>query len=209
MIATATRIDLAAGCTSPHCLKMAGELKAQLNPDYTRGAALYPLQDAVDWTMANRTARKRGWRAERLGYEFSEVGRELYADDIHKVNTSTDRRQGRPMSKGYQEPPVFGPNPMVCPLHHVYTYAILAPTGPLVAYLWLYRSGELAMVSSILGHATRLDDGIMYLLWRGMLERQAPLGGTVFYNLWNSGTDGLRFYKERVGLAEGDVEWVL
>ena len=34
-------------------------------------------------------------------------------------------------------------------------------------------------------------------------------GATVFYNLWNSGTKGLRFFKARLGLVEGDVEWAL
>ena len=49
----------------------------------------------------------------------------------------------------------------------------------------------------------------MYLLFLGMLERQYRFGGTVFYNRWDSGKDGLRFFKTRLGLVEGDVEWAL
>lgn len=209
VIATATRINLAGDCRDAHCLHMAGELKAQLDPKYSRGAAVMPLTDAQTYLDEHRTLRRRALRAYRLGYDFATlIERQLWAGDIHEVNTSAERRQGRPMSKGYLEPPVFGANPFLCPAHHVYTYGIVKD-GRLWAYLWLYRCGDLAMVSSILGHADKLDDGIMYLLWRDMIRKQAPLGGTVFYNLWNSGTDGLRFFKERVGLEEGDVEWAL
>ena len=47
----------------------------------------------------------------------------------------------------------------------------------LVAYLWLYRCGELALVSTILGHADLLEEGIMYGLFAGMLEAQFRLAG--------------------------------
>lgn len=208
MIATATRINLKGPCWMPQCLRMAGELKAQLDPKYSRGAATMPLTDAQGYLMGHRTLRRRAAGAERKGYEFEEIDRQDWPEDVYYINTSKEKRQGRRMTSGYQQQPVFGPNPMVCPHHHVYTYGV-THGGDLWAYLWLYRSGDLAMVSSILGHAARLHDGIMYLLWRGMVERQAEFGGTVFYNLWNSGTDGLRFYKERVGLEEGDVEWRL
>lgn len=198
-----TRINLLAGCTDPACLKMAGELGFQLEA-YRRGAAVMPVDHPSGGTF-----RRRAARAERLGYRFGYVIRSLYEDDIYRINTSASSRQGRPMSAGYLDRPRYGPEPLHCPRHHVYTYGVLTGNDRLVAYLWLYRSGELAMVSSILGHADRLDDGIMYLLFRGTLESQQPLGGTVFYNLWDSGTDGLRFYKERVGLHRGDVEWFL
>jgi hypothetical protein len=112
------------------------------------------------------------------------------------------------MADAYNEPQSFGPNTMVCPQHHVYTYAILKD-NQLVAYMWLYRCGQLAMISSILGHADHLDSDVMYLLTSGMLEQQFTRGGTLFYNLWRSGTDGLRFFKERVGMSEGRVEWTL
>jgi hypothetical protein len=33
--------------------------------------------------------------------------------------------------------------------------------------------------------------------------------GVFFYNRHDSGTDGLVFYKERIGLRKGVVEWTL
>jgi hypothetical protein len=187
---------------------MAGPLHAQLQA-YSRGAAVMSLQGWFpEWRATHRTARRRAEHARRLGYTFSMIDRMAFEDDIYRVNTSTPERQGRPMADAYNEPPSFGPNPMVCPQHHVFTYGILKD-GVLVAYMWLYRSGQLAMISSILGHADHLDGDVMYLLTSGMLEQQFTRGGTLFYNLWRSGTDGLRFFKERIGMSEGRVEWTL
>jgi hypothetical protein len=115
------------------------------------------------------------------------------------------------MSPGYHARPSSAPDSTpLCPLHGVHAYGVFAPDGPLVAYLWMYRAGDLALVSSILGHADYLADSIMYLLFAGALEQEIHAGaGAIVYNRHDSGTDGLRFYKERCGLEETLVEWLL
>ncbi len=65
------------------------------------------------------------------------------------------------------------------------------------------------MVSMILGHGEHFDAGIMFLLVQGMVDRQAGMGGYFFYNVHSSGTDGLRWAKERYGFAPADIEWSL
>ena len=206
----AVTVDLLAGCARAHCLGMAIGLKQQLDPDYSKGAALLEMVDSFAvYRSRRRTARRRAARAVRLDYRFGAIERSAYEGDIYAINTSASRRQGRPMTAGYRERPSYGRLEYVCPRHHVYTYGVLDTRSALVAYLWLYRCGDLAMVSSILGHAEHLENDVMYLLFLGMLERQFRFGGTVFYNLWNSGTEGLRYFKERLGLVEGDVEWAL
>jgi hypothetical protein len=112
------------------------------------------------------------------------------------------------MSAGYRTRQAFGPNPIVCAHHHVYTYGVLGG-DELVAYLWLYRSGEVALVSSILGHADHLAGDVMYLLVAEALRAQESLGGACFYNMHDSGTEGLRFFKERLGFRPAEVEWLL
>lgn len=208
MTQTATRIsiDLTAGHSDSGCLEMAWQLHRQLSNGYTRDASTMPLGDFGEYLETHRTARKRAARAARLGYRFEEMERERYEDDVFAINVSTPERQGRPMSDGYLERPVFSPNPCLCPLHHVYTYGVLR-NDTLVAYLWMYRSGELAMISSILGHADHLEDDVMYLLATEAIREQSAFGGTLFYNLHDSGTDGLRYFKERLGLAACDVRW--
>lgn len=162
-----------------------------------------------EWKSEHRTARKRAMRAERLGYRFAIVRRHEHADDIWSINLSSPERQGRPMSAGYHERPSETPLPAyACGRHGIHTYGVLSTSGRLVAYLWMYRAGELALVSSILGHADFLDDGIMYLLFQGAVEQEISYGhGSVVYNRHDSGTDGLRFFKERCGLTERRVSW--
>lgn len=204
-----TVVNLTGDCTQPHCLDFAWKLHRQLTDGYTRRCSIMPMPTSVDAYLAeHRTMRKRAARAERLGYVFAKIDRQLFTDDVFAINTSTGERQGRPMSPGYLEQPKFSKNPLVCLHHHVWTYGVLRH-GHLVAYLWLYRSGELAMVSSILGHADHLADDVMYLLVSGVIADQIQYGGTLFYNLHSSGTDGLRYFKERIGLRAGDVRWEL
>jgi hypothetical protein len=165
-------------------------------------------EDFTAYLLEHNTARKRAGRAARLRYRFAYIDRARYEDDINAVNVSTPERQGRPMSEAYQRPHTFGPNEMICSHHHVYTYGVLKDSH-VVAYLWLYRSGELAMVSSILGHLDHLDNGVMYLLVTEAIRDQMALGGTLFYNLHSSGTDGLRWFKERLGFQATEIAWLL
>ena len=208
-VTTAVRVNLEAGCGPGPCAQMALGLERQLRT-YTKGAALMPIRgDLIGWFNQHNTIRKRAMKATRLGYRFSVIRRADYVDDIYDINVSKAERQGRPMSAGYNERTFYGESRLVCRRHHVHTYGVTDAAGILVAYLWLYRCGELALVSSILGHSDHLEHGVMYQLWAGMLGQEWDRGGVVFYNLWGSGTDGLRFYKQRVGLEEGNVEWAL
>lgn len=207
--AAQVRVITLGGHGDAHCLEMAWRLQRQLSRGYTHRVSAMPMPDSFDRYLAgHRTARKRAARAERLGYRFEEIDRCEYVDDIYAINTSKAERQGRPMSDGYLERPRFSPNPRLCPRHHVYAYGVLTG-GRLVAYVWLYRSGDLAMVSSILGHADHLDGDVMYLLVTEAIRAQTDLGGTLFYNLHSSGTDGLRYFKERLGFAPTEVAWLL
>lgn len=207
--AVATKVDLFGGCASTGCLKLAWELKHKLDVDkYRDGISLMPVPASVEeWRDEHRTARKRADRSARLGYRFAEIDRSLYADDIYEINTSLDTRQGRPMSAGYRTRNVPGRLPVYpCGRHAIRTYGVLQDDR-LRAYLTLYRVNDLALVSMILGHGEHLRDDIMYLLFAGLVADQAGQGGFFYYNTWASGTEGLRYYKARVGFSAHDVEW--
>jgi hypothetical protein len=60
----------------------------------------------------------------------------------------------------------------------------------------------------ILGHGDHLANEIMYLLFQGVVEDQAGYSGVLYYNRFDSGTEGLRFFKSRLGFYEGDVAWL-
>lgn len=205
----ATAISLGAACEHASCAEFAFPLHKQLASGSYRLCSVLPMPlDLDEWRAEHRTARKRAKRCERLGYRFEQIDRREYRDDIFRINTSAPVRQGRPMSSGYLERPSYSENPVLCDRHHVYTYGVLHGEK-LVAYLWLYRSGELALVSSILGHAGHLGNDVMYLLVEGAIDDQIDEGGFLVYNVHASGTDGLRYFKERLGLVETAVEWLL
>jgi hypothetical protein len=144
-----------------------------------------------------------------MGYRFDEIDRSLFNDDIHDINTSLPERQGRPMSAGYLKRHNHGQLPVYpCDRHRVNTYGVIDGVT-LRAYLSLYRCGELVLISMILGHGDYLKSDIMYLLAHGTIEAQAGQGGVFYYNRHDSGTVGLRYYKEKLGFSEADVQWLL
>lgn len=208
-VAERTTVDLVGDCIDPGCLSLVENLHGKLDiPNYTIGVSLMAVPDTLqEWRDAHRTARKRADRSRRLGYDFAEIDRSQFADDILEINTSLSHRQGRPMSEGYYHPSTGQLPHYPCPRHNIRTYGVLQGEQ-LRAYLTLYRLDQLALISMILGHGAHLRADIMYLLAAGIIEDQAGLGGWFYYNRHDSGTDGLRYYKERIGFAEREIEWL-
>lgn len=202
----ATRISLETGCCDSD---LARDLLSQLTFGRYGECSVLDVPASLDaWLAEHRTARKRFWRCLRRGYSFRQLQREHHSDEIHAINTSLGHRQGRPMSAGYLERTVYAPLPSYpCERHQVRTWGVWSPEDVLVAYIAMYRVGELALVSQILGHAHHLDGEVMWMLFAFALEREIPIGGFVVYNRHDSGTDGLRWWKERCGFEERVVEW--
>lgn len=210
-IETSVRVDVLDGCSEPGCLELAWKMKNQLDvPNYSIGVSIMATPESLDeWRAEHRTARKRADRSARLGYRFEEIDRSQFNDDLHAINTSKGRRQGRPMSAGYLTKHVHGKLPEYpCDRHNIRTYGVLHGKT-LVAYMTLYRVADLGLVSMILGHGDHLANDVMYLLFAGMVEDQSGNGGTLMYNRHDSGTPGLVYYKERCGFRAGDITWSL
>jgi hypothetical protein len=209
--ATALRISLELDCEgSELCASLARPLLEQLDSgDYELCSVLELPVSIGAWLAEHRTARKRATRSGRRGYIVGELRREERADEIYLVNTSARHRQGRPMGAGYRIRETYSPLPEYpCARHAIRTTGI-EDRGYLVGYLTMIRCGELALVSQILGHAEHLQHEIMYQLFAGALAREidADPFGVCVYNRHDSGTDGLRFFKERLGFEEAAVEW--
>ena len=206
--ATATRISFELDHGGA-CCELAEPLLEQLRLGYELCSVLEIPGDLDSWTYEHRTARKRAARAQNRGYYWHALQRENHADEIHAINTSATHRQGRPMSAAYGIRETYAPLPeFVCDRHAIRATGIWTQRSELVGYLVMYRCGELALVSQILGHADHLASEIMYALFAGALQREIDAGeGFVVYNRHDSGTEGLRFYKERLGFREEAVEW--
>ncbi len=207
------RISIDLPCDYLSCAAHAEPLFTQLSvPRYSTSASVLPVPETgIQWRAEHRTARKRILRAERLGYTFAEVDYSLHSDDLFAINTSLPQRQGRPMSDGYTHRRSHGrlsEDQTRCPKHRTHTYGVMR-RGKLVAYTTIHRAGELAMVSMILGHGDFLNEGIMFMLFNGVVEDQSDRGGVFFYNRHDSGQEGLRWMKERLGFRPADIEWSL
>jgi hypothetical protein len=212
MSATMTKlgIELRARCLYDECDEFAGTLYRQLSTGpYDEMAVLELPRDRSAWEDGHRTSRKRAWRAERYGYSVARIKRCEWEDDVHAINLSRPVRQGRPMADSYKERPTFGEDHWPCLSHGVHAYGVLSENSTLVAYLWMYRSGDLALVSQVLGHADHEDFGIMHLLFREALTHEGQVGpGVAVYNKWQSGTLGLQQLKAWVGFEPVEVEWL-
>jgi hypothetical protein len=148
------------------------------------------------WEAAKKTTSKRGnvnrmvARAARNHYFVKRFDRRLYVPDIYDVNTSTDTRGGKRMRENYlQTVDEMGGYPRErydfemppCLWHAVIYWGVFVPeagrmigeveTGDrLVGYIRLFRSGNIATYSRILGHFDHLKNGIMYLLHFSIVE---------------------------------------
>lgn len=206
-----TRISLDVG-HSAVCNDFAAPLFLQLSRGAYDRCSVMAIPESVErWREEHRTARKRADRARRLGYHGGTWPRVGFEDDVYEINTSLETRQGRPMSAAYRVRPSFNDPDYPCARHGVHYYGVRTDEGEgrLVAYLWVYRAGDLALVSSILGHADHLENDIMYPLFEAALSGEIENGpGTMVYNRHDSGTDGLRYFKERLGFRADDVVWL-
>jgi hypothetical protein len=202
-------IELGIGC-SPECNHFAGPLLSQLDSGKYDVCATMPLPLSREaWQDEHRTSRKRAWKAEHHGYFAARVNRDEFEDDVWAVNLSRPVRQGRPMTDSYKDRPMYARENASCALHGVHAYGVLDGHGTLVAYLWMYRAGDLALVSQVLGHAAHEDFGIMHLLFREALTAEGQIApGVACYNRWDSGKPGLRQLKAWVGFEETRVEWL-
>lgn len=194
------------------CSELARDLFKTLSTgDYEWPVSVLPLDDLSAYRASHRTARKRAARSSRLGYSFEPISRADFADDIFAINTSLPERQGRPMSDSYRTTQTFGRLPKYgCTRHRIDEYGVLR-ADILVAYLVLYTSGNLALISQILGHGDHLENDVMYLLALGAFDATVVRSGsvTVFYNRHDSGTKGLVYFKERLGFQPERVTWSL
>ena len=207
-ITVAVRLERA--CAYESCLTMADGLYVQLAAGgYTWPMSVLPLdQDPDEYLTGLRTARRRATRAEALGYRFARFERADYPSDVNEINQSRSVRQGRPMSDAYLRAQTFTPVGLQpCDRHRITQYGVFAPGGALRAYAVVHRSGELGLVSQILGHGDHEPDGIMQLLGVQTYYAEHPNGGYLVYNRHDSGTDGLRQAKEWLRYQPVRIEW--
>lgn len=179
-----------------------------LDPSESAVLTLYGHGDAYD--LMRPTARNRLRHSCRLGYYSRELTwpeRTNYLDDIHQVNISMPVRQKKDIAEHYKEYPKEITGGKICDNHYG-TFIGCFGTRPgteddarLVAYITTNFCGEIAAASQILGHGSYLQDGIMLNLWAEFVKVCIDRGiKHIVYSRWNDGWDGLRHWKQSVGM---------
>lgn len=56
----------------------------------------------------------------------------------------------------------------------------------LVSYLWVVKSGELALLNRLLGHAEHLNDGIMYFMVTSYVENEIKQNGSTRFVMYDT-----------------------
>ena len=173
------------------------------------GVALLPLPDTFDaYNSSRKTLRKNRRRAEQAGYRYELLPPLGHLDDILDINRSAPIRQGRPMhpvEMGWARETIGAWDAI---------HGVLDPGGRLRAYATIHRLGDAFAFSSLIGHADHLQNGIMYLLVseavRSCIENRRADGSPRWLmadTFWGA-SEGLAYFKERVGFRPYTVEWV-
>ena len=173
----------------------------QFYADFLPGKELAAV-DLTQPTKFNDTARNRYNYCVKHGY--TAVGgwdiRNSQIENLYRINTSSDSRQGRPMHPAYFEHPTETNVENTCPYHQIRFFAVLSPSGDMVAYAICYFVGEVVNISTILGHTAYMKDGIMLLLMRRLIDESRDFGAKLLvYYLWISGKESLTYFKHSVG----------
>jgi hypothetical protein len=157
----------------------------------------------------NSTAANRYRYGLKSGYHAHEITwdeRNAFLADIHQVNTSLQKRQGRAMKDHYLAYPQASKDSEQCPAHYNSFVACFLDTN-LVGYISTNFCGEIAAASQILGHGDHLKNGVMLVLWAEFVRLCQSRGiSAIIYSRWSDGTDGLKYWKHSVGMKQITVK---
>ena len=177
------------------------------------GVALLSVPDTYNEYVKGRdkqALRSNRKRALDLGFHFCRSNPLEHLHDILSINTSASVRQGRPMDSSYlsirQLREFFNDKAEI--------YGVFDSMGSLKAYADTPIAGETCIFFRLLGHSADLDKGIMYLLVSGvvqeMIEHKTKHGVPLWamYDTFFGASQGLRYFKERLGFRPYKVRWL-
>lgn len=182
-------------------------------PNKRYGVAMIELPTTFEEYLSGghkKTLRIKRNKALAKGYTANMFNPLDRLEEILEINRSAENRQGRSMDGEYlelellraffeQTGDIFG----VCD-----------KDGTLRAYAHIPVCGDVFVFNRLLGHAEDQQKGVMYLLIseaiRMMIERREREGAPLWamYDTFFGASEGLRFFKERLGFAPYKVKWV-
>lgn len=190
--------------------------------------ARYPDAAAFDAALRARSTRSLSKirKAEREGYTARPFLIQNHVQDVHAIRTSMRMRSAGPVldywllkpediAESATELHPFGwPS---CPMHWIIWWGVFLPEPGyrqgevevgerLVAFVKMWRMGDIGHYTEIMGHKAHLDKGVMMLLHRAIV--QALIAGAVpamkgvrvlLYGALEHGRAGLLTWKKRAG----------
>lgn len=194
------------GFTKPH-------KKYKIIKNKSFGVALLNIPDIFEDYLQGKNkelTRRKIRRAKKCGFYFDLFFPLQHIDEIISINNSLPIRQGLPISKSYRDH-----DRVKYSFHNVNRiYGVFDKKNTLKAYAHTPISGDVFIFSTLLGHGDDLNNGIMYLLIseviRQMIERKIERGAPqwAMYDTMLGASEGLRFFKERLGFRPYRVKWI-
>ena len=158
---------------------------------------------------ASRAMRRNVRTAAKAGLTFRSIDPLEHVAEILAIHRSTPERQGRPMHPDY--------------LDEARVRRYLADTADvfgvfdrediLRGYLCMRDCGEVVCLERLLGHADFLDQGVMHLLFSGVMDwliaRRSidERARWLHYDMFPGGSPGARVFKHLVGFRPYRVSW--
>jgi hypothetical protein len=177
-------------------------------------ALLVIPDDLDDWwgTPESKWMRQKVRYGQKAGYTVRIFEHNDHIDGIHEINNSLESRQGAVMSDAYKDKPApESPRVQTCRRHRRDWFGAFNPDGKLCAYALVIQCGEMLVFSRFLGHGDHRDDGATNVLLYEVVKQRQQESGTRYavYHRQDNGTEGLQFFKRKMGFRGHDVQWLL
>lgn len=157
-------------------------------------------------------ARQNARYAAKHGYRYERIDRADWENDLHAIRSSAAFRQGRDMPSAYMERQTYSHDVSSgCKRHGSTVHGVIGPDEHLAGYTQLVQCGEVVRVNTILGHAAKLEDRLMWLLMMEAAKHhidECGAGYFLYYTHLSGHGPGLRYFKERLGFRPHRVEWL-
>lgn len=176
------------------------------------GVMLYKLPKTLE-EYTKRISGKNGTgyfsrRCKKMGYYTKFFVQGDFLDELYQINTSSNVRQGRQMSKQYLEK-VEKEEEKKC----IKYFGVFSKDDQLVGYIKLVITEQLYIISKLLGHKDYMNDGIMYLILNDLTTYLIEEGKNTdkeqyfMYDTFFGGSDGIKLYKKRNCFEPYNVKW--
>lgn len=147
-------------------------------------------------------------RCSKLGYYTDYFIKNEHLDEMYVINTSSEVRQGRTMSKNYLEKV-----PEEEQKDSVSYFGVFTSDNKLVGYIRLVKTPKLYVIYQLLGHHDYQNDNIMYLIVHDLIislineNKDKDYSVYLMYDTYFGGGDGIKLYKKRHQFKPYKVKW--